>query len=181
MSLLSDEPLPGDTVLHLLLPQQRAAGQRSLLLPLLPPSSGPFCFLSPLLSEKGPELPFPPFFSLSTFGRFCLFMSPTLKTDLLAFILIFLYEDLTCLFTHRQLPRRLDRFRSASGSSECLLSRPGALEHEAAQDAVSLHSWQVPSEPVILSLYSQKKIKDSTIVFHTELHNTQCRLSRKQL
>lgn len=138
------------------------------------------CFLSLLLSEKGPEFP-SPFFSLSTSGSFCLFVSPTLKIYLLTFVLIFLYEDLTCLLIHKQLPRRLDELVSAQGSSRCLSSTPGALKTEAAQTRPLSTAWQVPREWGISSLYSQKRIQGKAIIFHLELYNKECCISRKQL
>lgn len=114
--------------------------QHSLILPLLPPPYVPlsaffllFCLKMVLNSF------FPPFFSLSTSDSFCLFMSPASKIYLLTFILTFLYEDLTCLFIRKQLPRRLDKLVSVSSSSEYLLSTPGVLKNEAAQNAASLH------------------------------------------
>ena len=76
------------------------------------------CLLSlSSLVWKWPWIPcFSPFFSLSTFDSFCLFVSSTSKIHLLTFLLPFLCEDLTCLFIHKQSPRKLDKLVWAPSS-----------------------------------------------------------------
>lgn len=139
------------------------------------------CFLSPLFCENCPEFPFSPFFSLPASDSFCLFMSPTSKTYLFTSLLTLLCKDLTCLCIHKPLPRRLDKLVSAPSSSECLLTNLGALKNEAAQNDTSFHLKAGAPQIEFLSLYSQKRIKDNTIIFHLELYNKQCHLSRKHL